>query len=81
LVNLIQAKPVAPADDVNRSADFYVKFAYLIPLKSVGESMDLPKTIDGFRLHNPNFSNIKIGIKQVTKKTLAHGNGQKAIFA
>jgi len=30
--------------------------------------MDLPKTIDGFRLHSPNFLNIKIGISQLIKK-------------
>jgi hypothetical protein len=32
--------------------------------------MGLPKTIDGFRLHNPNFLNIKIDIKRLTKKRL-----------
>lgn len=30
--------------------------------------MDLPKTINGFRLHNPNFLNIKIGIRCLIKK-------------
>jgi len=29
--------------------------------------MDLPKTIDGYRLHNPNFLNIKIGIKRLKR--------------